>query len=216
MDSNEVWRSTDAAAAHEAPAGVGARARDLRLVEQLVTQHRPALIGHVKRILGRAEDAEDVVQDMCIRLMRVQDFWRGERQVRAFLFKIATNLARDELRRRRACAYAAHFPYDTMELVSEGQQPEEIVEQHLAMRAIGRALRILPPRYRKVFTLHVEAQMSYRAISRQLGISTKTVERDICGAREFCRYRLGAQGRGLPRPVFFPRAARPPPPRGRA
>jgi RNA polymerase sigma-70 factor (ECF subfamily) len=194
MDSHDGWQSAETAAAHQLPAGDGARASDPRLIEQLVRQHRAALIGHVKRILGRAEDAEDVVQDMCIRLMRVQDFWRGERQVRAFLFKIATNLARDELRRRRACAYAAHFPYDTIELVSEAQQPDEIVERQLALRAIGHALRGLPPRYRKVFALHVEAQMSYRAISRYLGISTKTVERDICGAREFCRHRLGSQG----------------------
>jgi RNA polymerase sigma factor (sigma-70 family) len=186
------------------------RARELRRVEQLVTQHRSALVGHVKRILGRAEDAEDVVQDMCIRLMRVQDFWRGERQVRAFLFKIATNLARDELRRRRACAYGAHFPYDTMDLVSEGQQPEEIVERHSGLQAIRRALRILPPRYRQVFRLHVDAQMSYRAISRHLGISTKTVERDICGARDYCRYRLGVPGRPVPWSVFSHRNARAP------
>jgi RNA polymerase sigma factor (sigma-70 family) len=63
-----------------------------------------------------------------------------------------------------------------------------------APAAIARALRILPPRYRQVFRLHVDAQMSYRAISRHLGISTKTVERDICGAREFCRHRLGVPG----------------------
>jgi RNA polymerase sigma-70 factor (ECF subfamily) len=201
MDSNVGWQSVEAAAAHQPPDGDGARASDPTLIEQLLRQHRPALIGHVKRILGRAEDAEDVVQELCIRLMRARDYWRGERQVRAFLFKIATNLARDELRRRRACAYAAHVPYETMELISEAEQPEEIVERQLALRAISRALRVLPPRYRKVFALHVEAQMSYRAISRHLGISTKTVERDICGAREFCRHRLGSQERSGNWPV---------------
>jgi RNA polymerase sigma-70 factor (ECF subfamily) len=194
MDSGHASGSTDDAAVQNAPEFVAGRSADARRVEQLVSKHRSALVGHVRRILGRAEDAEDVVQDMCIRLLRLQDFWRGERQVRAFLFKIATNLARDELRRRRACAYGAHFPYETAELVSEGQQPEEIVERHLAMEAIRRALRILPPRYRTVFALHVDAHMSYRAISKQLGISTKTVERDICGARDFCRYRLSARG----------------------
>jgi RNA polymerase sigma-70 factor (ECF subfamily) len=210
MDSDDGSQSRAGAAVQDAPGRAAGRSSDLRRVEQLVTQHRSALIGHVKRILGRAEDAEDVVQDMCIRLLRVQDFWRGERQVRAFLFKIATNLARDELRRRRACAYGAHFPYETLDLVSEGQQPEEIVERHLALEAITRALRILPPRYRKVFALHVDAQMSYRAISKQLGISTKTVERDICGARDFCRYRLGAPGPTVTWSVFSHRNGRAP------
>jgi len=122
--------------------------------------------------------------------MRAQDFWRGEPQVRAFLFKIATNLARDELRRRRACAYDSHFPYDSMELAGEGAQPDDIVDRHGLIQAVLNALMSLPPRHREVFNLHVEFEMSYRAISRKLGISAKTVERDMCGAREFCQDRL--------------------------
>jgi RNA polymerase sigma-70 factor (ECF subfamily) len=165
----------------------------LRLV-QLVAQYRGALVGHVKRILGCAEDAEDVVQETCVRLMRARDFWRGERQVRAFLYTIATNLARDELRRRRACAYEAHFPHDSLDLVGGGPQPDEIVDRSSTLEAVSQALLCLPPRHREVFHLHIEAQLSYRAISKKLGISAKTVERDMCGAREFCQERLGLAG----------------------
>lgn len=163
---------------------------DKARIVRLIAQHRSSLLGHVKRILRCAEDAEDVVQETCVRLMRARDFWRGEPQVRAFLFKIATNLARDELRRRRACAYDAHFPCDSMELVGEGAQPDDIVDRHGRIQAVLNALMSLPPRHREVFHLHVEFEMSYRAISRKLGISAKTVERDMCGAREFCQDRL--------------------------
>jgi RNA polymerase sigma factor (sigma-70 family) len=82
-------------------AAVAERTQTQRLVE-LLDLHRASLLKYVNRILNSAEDAEDVVQETCVRLMRVRDLWRGEREVRAFLFKIATNLARDELRRRRA------------------------------------------------------------------------------------------------------------------
>jgi RNA polymerase sigma-70 factor (ECF subfamily) len=167
-----------------------------RLV-QLISKHRSALVNHVKRILGCAEDAEDVVQETCVRLMRVHDFWRGEVQVRAFLFKIATNLARDELRKRRTRAHDTHFPYDSIDLVGEGLQPDEIVDLYIVREAIAEALMSLPPRYREVFNLHVEAHMSYRAISKRLGISTKTVERDMCGARAFCQDRLGTVSRPM-------------------
>jgi RNA polymerase sigma-70 factor (ECF subfamily) len=167
-----------------------------RLV-QLIGMHRSALLNHVKRILLCAEDAEDVVQETCVRLLRVHDLWRGERQVRAFLFKIATNLARDELRRRRSCRHSMHLPYDTMDLVGDELQPDEIVDRHMANEAIADALLSLPPRYRQVFNLHVDAEMSYRAIARQLGISTKTVERDMSGARELCLDRLGAPARSM-------------------
>lgn len=167
-----------------------------RLV-QLITLHRSALLNHVKRILLCAEDAEDVVQETCVRLLRVHDLWRGERQVRAFLFKIATNLARDELRRRRSCRHSMHLPYDTVDLIGEGLQPDEIVDRHIASEAISDALLSLPPRYQQVFNLHIESEMSYRAIAKQLGISTKTVERDMCGAKELCLDRLGATARSM-------------------
>ena len=174
-------------------AGLGCAADappDMARIVRLIEQHRSSLVGHVKRILGCAEDAEDVVQETCVRLMRARDFWRGEPQLRAFLFKIATNLARDELRRRRACAYDLHFPYDSVELGGEGAQPDDIVDRHGLIQAVLNALMSLPPRHREVFNLHVEFEMSYRAISRKLGISAKTVERDMCGAREFCQDRL--------------------------
>ncbi len=179
-----------------------AASRDMARIVSLIEKHRSSLVGHVKRILGCAEDAEDVVQETCVRLMRARDFWRGECQVRAFLFKIATNLARDELRRRRACAYDAHFPYDSVELVGEGAQPDDIVDRHGVIQAVLSALMSLPPRHREVFNLHVEYQMSYRAISKKLGISAKTVERDMCGAREYCQDRLRVARRTAPWPAM--------------
>jgi RNA polymerase sigma-70 factor (ECF subfamily) len=165
---------------------------EAKCVVRLIEQHRTALVSHVKRILGCSGDAEDVVQETCVRLMRVRDFWRGERQVRAFLFKIATNLARDELRRRRACFYGAHVPFDGLNIPGDALQPDELVDGHLAMAAVGHALRSLPPRHREVFNLHIVAQLSYRAIAKRLGISAKTVERDMSSARELCQERLAS------------------------
>ncbi len=156
----------------------------------LIALHRASLLKYVKRILTCAEDAEDVVQETCVRLLRVQDLWRSEREVRSFLFKIATNLARDELRRRKTRCHGMHLPFDTMDLVGDDQQPDEIVDRVIAMEVIARALTSLPARYREVFALHVDGEMSYRAIARRLGISTKTVERDMSGAQALCHDRL--------------------------
>jgi RNA polymerase sigma-70 factor (ECF subfamily) len=115
--------------------------------------------------------------------------------VRAFLFKIATNLALDELRRRKSSRQSMHLPCDSLELAGEGLQPDEVVDCGITTAVISRALSSLPPRHRTVFHLHVEAEMSYRAIARRLGISTKTVERDISGARALCQERLGRSSR---------------------
>jgi RNA polymerase sigma factor (sigma-70 family) len=71
-------------------------------------------------------------------------------------------------------------------------QPDEIVDRHSTVQAITHALSTLPPRYREVVSLHIEFDLSYRAISKRLGISTKTVERDMSGAREYCLDRIAS------------------------
>ena len=165
-------------------------ARQQRRLVELIGLHRPALFKYVRRMLVSAEDAEDVVQESCIRLLRVRDLWRSEREARAVLFKIATNLARDEMRRRKTRRHGQHQSYETVELVAEEGHVDEVLDLDIAREIISQTLRRLPPRYREVFSLHVEGHLSYRAIARQLGVSTKTVERDMSGVHELCMDRF--------------------------
>lgn len=185
MDSADHMR-------HSGAGSSAAAAEPHPRIDQLLPRYRAALLSHVKRMLGSSEDAEDVVQETCVRLMRTRYFWRGEPQLRGFVFKIATNLARDELRRRRNRSVNAHVPYDMLDLPGEDLPPDELVDRHRTLRAIRLALATLPPRHREVFHLHVVDDLSYRAISTRLGVSTKTVERDMIGAREYCRDRLAS------------------------
>jgi RNA polymerase sigma factor (sigma-70 family) len=167
--------------------------RQRRRLVELIGLHRAALLKFVKRILISAEDAEDVVQETCIRMLRVRDLWRSEREARAVLYTIATNLARDEIRRRKTRCHSQHQSFDTVELIAEQEQPEDLVDRTIAHGIISQALVRLPPRYREVFSLHADGHMSYRAIARQLGVSTKTVERDLSGVHELCMDRFNAR-----------------------
>jgi RNA polymerase sigma-70 factor (ECF subfamily) len=170
------------------PPPIDRRQRD-RLIE-LIGLHRAGLLKYVRRMLVSAEDAEDIVQESCIRLLRVRDLWRSEREARAVLFKIATNLARDEMRRRKTRRHGQHQSYETLELVAEQEQVEEVLDQDIARQIISQTLLRLPSRYREVFNLHVDGHLSYRAIARRLGVSTKTVERDMSGVHELCMDRF--------------------------
>jgi RNA polymerase sigma-70 factor (ECF subfamily) len=164
------------------------------LLAALVGRHRHSLLQHVKRILCSDEDAEDVVQETCMRLLRVGDLCRGDREVRAFLFKVATNLARDELRRRKARCHGMHLPHDTIDL-SDELRPDEIVDRDLIMRVVSGAVLRLSARHRQVFNLYMQGHMSYRAIADRLGVSAKTVERDMFEAQELCQDRLRPRGK---------------------
>src|SRR6185436_7072120 len=161
-----------------------------RLVEELFAAHRTALLQYLTRLLHSSEDAEEIVQETYIRLLKLDDLSHLDSEVRRFLFRIATNLARDRFRQRKARAHDAHVPYDLLELEGSSEGPEEIVDWDAGMVVLRQALLDLPPRHRQVFLLHVTENMSYRTIAKHLGVSTKTVERDLAMVLELCQSRL--------------------------
>jgi RNA polymerase sigma factor CnrH len=159
-------------------------------VQQLFADHRVALLRYLTRLLSNSADAEELVQETYIRLLRVEYLEQLDDQVRRFLFKIATNLARDRIRQRKARSFDSHVPCELDELVGEQAPPEEVADWDAGLKVIKQVLLDLPPRYRRVFLLHVTENMSYRAIARHLDVSTKTVERDIAMVLELCQGRL--------------------------
>jgi RNA polymerase sigma factor (sigma-70 family) len=160
------------------------------LVEELFTAHRTALLQYLTRLLHSSEDAEEIVQETYIRMLKLEDLGHLDSEVRRFLFRIATNLARDRFRQRKARAHDSHVPYDLLELEGSSEAPEEIVDWDAGMAVLRQALLDLPPRHRQVFLLHVTENMSYRTIAKHLGVSTKTIERDLAMVLELCQSRL--------------------------
>jgi RNA polymerase sigma-70 factor (ECF subfamily) len=160
------------------------------VVERLFADHRLALLQYLTRLLSSSEDAEEIVQETYIRLLKVEHLEQLDDQVRRFLFKIATNLARDRFRQRKARSHNAHVPYDLVEMIDPDDSPDEIADWDAGMQFIMLVLLDLPPRYRQVFLLHVTENMSYRTIAKHLDVSTKTVERDIAMVLELCQGRL--------------------------
>lgn len=173
----------------EEPESGSSRTR-AELVERLFTAHRGALFAYLKRLLASSEDAEEIVQETYIRLLKFEDIEQLDDQVRRFLFRIATNLARDRFRQRKARAHDAHLSFDQIDLEAAQESPDEIADWDAGMEVLRQALLDLPPRHRQVFLLHVTENMSYRTIAKHLGVSTKTVERDLAMVLELCQSRL--------------------------
>lgn len=152
--------------------------RELRVVA-LLGQMRSSLLQRLTRMLGCREDAEDVLQDACMKLLRVEDLWVAEHHARAFFIKIATNLARDALRRRKSHYAHAHVELGSLELVHPEPPPEDQLDAEQARAHVGRVMQSLSPRHQNVLMLHLVETLSYRAIAARLGVSTKTIERDM-------------------------------------
>lgn len=177
------YRSRAAVAAWQHAVELRRREERERRVVALLGQMRTTLLQRLTRMLGCREDAEDVLQEASLKLLRVEELWVAEHHARAFFLKIATNLARDALRRRKSHHAHAHVEFDSLELVHPAPLPDEELDTDLAREHVGRIMQSLSPRHRSVLMLHLVETLSYRAIAVRLGVSTKTIERDMAVVR---------------------------------
>ena len=149
---------------------------------------RPALLRYLRGLLAAREDAEDVVQETYLKILTVAAPQLRFSTLRALVFKVATNLAYDRFRARRVRGAASDAGLD--ELPSEAPSPEHIVDFEQGLASIKRTLLELEPRCRQVFLMRVHVGLDYTDIAARLGVSKRTVEREMAQALEACQRRL--------------------------
>jgi RNA polymerase sigma-70 factor (ECF subfamily) len=143
------------------PDGVGlAVAGDEPAFAELIERHRRELHVHCYRMLASFEEAEDAVQETLLRAWRSRESFDGSSMLRAWLYRIATNVCLDMLRRNSRRLTTLHNvsevpwlqPYpDTLldEVAPSHDQPDAvIVERETIELAFLAAMQVLPPRQR--------------------------------------------------------------------
>jgi RNA polymerase sigma factor (sigma-70 family) len=156
-------------------------------VQLLFERHRDALLRHVRNLLGTRTDAEDIVQETWSRLLRADNLQRHQGRARSYMFRVATNIAFDRHRRRRETSL--ENPEELAEAASVAG-PDAIAEMDQAIEAITQTLLAIRPRSRKVFLMRTAEELSFEAIAERLGISKRTVEREMKHALDACQRRL--------------------------
>ncbi len=163
----------------------------------MVTEHQSALEKYLARKMDNPDDAAEVAQEAFLRLHRLESPQQLD-NARAFLFQVATNLAVDQLRRRKL-----HFRFlkieggqaseaEAADLNAGGASPEQILGAREKLSAIYSAVEELPLKVRQAFLLHRKSGLSYNDISREMGVSVSSVEKYILQALQHCRRRLAA------------------------
>jgi RNA polymerase sigma-70 factor (ECF subfamily) len=133
--------------------------------------------------------AEEVVQETWLRVRRLSQPPAVEHP-RAYLFKMAANLAVDHLRSEKSCT--RHISAEPVpEDVSSGMPlPETVIDYQQRLAILRKAVDELPPRCREVFLLHKFEGLSHAEIAGRLGISRNMVEKHIIRGLAHCRDRL--------------------------
>lgn len=158
----------------------------------LVDRHKDVLVGYLTRLTGQAERAEDLAQEAFLRLYTSAHAYEERGQLRAYLFRIATNLLRSEERRsarwRRLRDLFAHSNGHAEAGLAPSQE-RRLLTAEIGGR-VGEAIAGLPLRYRAPLVLREIEGLSYREIGGALGCREGTVKSRIHRARQLLRDRL--------------------------
>jgi RNA polymerase sigma factor (sigma-70 family) len=150
-----------------------AGAGDARAAEALVRRHLPRMVGLARRMLNDAAEAEDVAQDLFLRVWREAPRWRpGAAKFETWMHRVALNLCYDRLRRRREKSDpdAGLYVADSAPLASEAW----LAQQRSAK--VHAALAQLPERQRAAIALVHFQELTNIAAAETLEISVEALE----------------------------------------
>lgn len=154
--------------------------------DQLVRAHYRKLCNFVYRYVGSREVAEDLVQDIFVRILSNETFDYDDPL--PYLYRAARNQASGHLRQQRVRERARdEFLAATSAMPADADAE---TEYHELADAVAVAVGSLPERARVIFTMHREQGLSYAEIAHALGIAPKTVENQMGRALRMLRTRL--------------------------
>jgi RNA polymerase sigma factor (sigma-70 family) len=149
---------------------------------ELVAPHLAALFRSAYRLTGNRADAEDIVQEVCVRAYAHLRTLRALEQPKNWLHKIAYRVFVDGARRRtRSPVHATAEDFDTTR-ASEQPSPDEAVEGELAERRVLNALAQLDSEQRSLLALHVEGY-SLSELQTMTDLSTEVLKARLYRAR---------------------------------
>lgn len=162
-------------------------------IADLMQKHRSELLRFLSQRVCCVDTAQDLFQETFIRYAGYSGKDRIENP-RAFIFRIAANLATDHLRgRARRIEVAQEEGDDIGDLAIQDISPERAVMSEQEVENLVRALAELPPKCRDVFIMLRIKQNSYAEVEQKLGISQTMILKYLNRALTYCRQRLEAE-----------------------
>jgi RNA polymerase sigma-70 factor (ECF subfamily) len=169
-------------------------AGDHAAFRSLVERHQDAVVGTVAKMLGNAAEAEDISQQVFLRLWRHAKRYRPDAKFTTYLFTITRNLVFNETRRRRRHKEVSMDESEGFASVQVAtgfaSQPDSELLQAELQRTVDAAIAALPEAQRLAVVLRRYEQMPYEEIAPVLGLSVSAVKSLLFRARTTLRESL--------------------------
>lgn len=153
---------------------------DLYAFDLIVKRYKNQLLNFVYRFLGNAEEAEDLVQETFLRVYRNRKAYQKVAKFSTWIYTIAGNLAKTELRKRKRRKFFSisdlGYNEKDYDISDEAYNPEKDVDGRMKEEIIHKEIDKLSPKFREVILLRDVQQLSYEEISQIVNIPLGTVK----------------------------------------
>jgi len=157
---------------------------------QRFTDYQLALNRYFRRRVSHREDAEDLAQEVYLRLLRAEHSDGAIRNPEAYLYTVAVNLLRERaaLARRRG----ENASLDTVEenLLSVEAVTEDDIDRASREKRITEIVLGLPPKFRAVIVMHYHHGLNYQEMAKYFGVTPHAIKKYVGQALRLCRREL--------------------------
>jgi len=164
---------------------------DIEAFEILIDEYQSKILNYCFRMLNHRSDAEDAAQEVFVKVYRFIGSYSGQSSFSTWLYKVASNVCRDYLRKHRR---PDRQTMSLQQVNSEGEEyglsiedatyaPYNSVQQTEAQRVLAQALDQISPEHKTVIVLRDIQGLSYEEIGKIIGAAPGTVKSRINRAR---------------------------------
>lgn len=151
--------------------------------EQTVLPHLDSAYNLARWLMRNDQDAEDMVQEACLRAYKFFDRFHGG-DGRAWLLAIVRNTCYTGLQRNRAHERVTYFDEERHDTPSDALNPEALLLRSADAQLLRRALEELPVEFRETLALRELEDLSYKEIAEITGLPLGTVMSRLARARK--------------------------------
>ncbi|HHM01576.1 MAG TPA: sigma-70 family RNA polymerase sigma factor [Caldithrix abyssi] len=160
---------------------------DAYAYDLLVKRYKDPLMNYIYRFVGDRTDAEDILQETFLRLYKNKHYYREIARFSTWIYTIAGNLAKTELRKRRRRSFFSINNYMStdkdFELPDKNITPDRYTDSVITDDEIHKAINKLSPKFRQVILLRDIQGFSYEEIAHIVNIPLGTVKSRVNRAR---------------------------------
>jgi RNA polymerase sigma-70 factor, ECF subfamily len=168
---------------------------------QLVTRYKDSITNYLNMMVGDYDIAADLCQETFLRVYRSINRYSNVYQFSTWIYRIATNLAIDEIRyrKRRGQVFYRNVlgrpqPADKegreFEITDARRNPSDEILRKESSQILGDAIRSLPKKYRTAFIMKEVQELPYDTIAKVLNCSPGTIKSRLHRARELLQRKL--------------------------